>query len=110
MHNLVNAVKTLVDKEYNRASALHGGTHASDHEAFAVILEELEETRNEVNRIDVHTHQLWDLVKAKGADQNKQIALQHIYNTAVLAACEAIQVAAMAHKGKQTIISRREQK
>lgn len=107
MENLIKDVSELVDAEYNRASQQYGRFHSGDHESIAVLAEEAEEANEEMQKVMEHLEQFWELVKQDAADQNKQILLKHIYTDAVLVACEAIQVAAMAFKGVATIKNRR---
>ena len=54
--------------------------------------------------------EFWELVKdKKGSDRQKINALYTVNNHAVLLACEAIQIAAMAYKAQRTIQARLEE-
>ena len=89
-------VKRLAKKELaaaNRANRMF----ASPHEGYAVIREELDELMNEVRPLHFNvTVRLWNNVK-KNEPMTRE-NLTRIYNVAIRAAVEAIQVAAMVRK------------
>lgn len=97
MEQLIDSVQNLVKEEYERAAAEYGWQHTSQHEAFAVILEEYQETCADIEDAGNRIEEFWKNVCTDDVAQNKPIAMQ-IHNAALLAACEAIQVAAMAYK------------
>lgn len=97
MEQLIDSVQNLVSEEYERAAARYGRQHSSQHEAFAVILEEYQETCTDVEEVGNRIDEFWKNVCTDDVTQNEPIAMQ-IHNAALLAACEAIQVAAMALK------------
>ena len=110
MEELFNGVKVLVNEEYSRASEKFGSIHHSDHEAFAVALEELEESADDLNTMTAILGDFWSLVKSKEAtDADKMKMLVGLEQAAIFAACEVIQVAAMAVKAQKTIQQRGEQ-
>lgn len=96
----MNAVKQdvgkLVQKELESANQRFP-MFRSDHEGAAVILEEIEETENEMRGVNRHFASTWHSVK-----QDERIKaysyINKLKNSAVNLACEAIQVAAMAQK------------
>lgn len=90
-------VGTLVDDEYEMAAEEHGKVFASPHEGFSVIQEELEETIDEAAEVGKASHRLWDAVKSDDNDAAVMSA-EEVESYAINVACEAIQVAAMAHK------------
>lgn len=107
MEQLISDVQSLVDEEYGRASEKFGEFHNSDHEAHSVIGEELEEVSEELNRVTDAFSAFWRLVRSKDAtDEQKMSALAVIKHAAVYAACECIQVSAMALKAQKTIEER----
>ena len=106
MENLMEEVKECVEHEYSRASDNYGPTNHSDHESCAIILEEFEEARSELNALSGELDSFWQAVKANDDNDAKQVLLKVIYMRAMLGACELIQVAAMAHKAMVTIQSR----
>lgn len=92
--NVVNAdVMELVNKEYAAAVKDHGPL-ASMHEGYAVLMEEVEEARDAMDRVKSITGWLWGSVKENQIEDIK-IYPAMIYENAVDMACEAIQVAAV---------------
>ncbi len=72
---------------------------ASSHEAYAVICEEFDETRDELEALQYCVDQLWTDVKGNASEATKNNRLTRIYENAIDLAVEAIQTAAMARKG-----------
>lgn len=69
----------------------------SPHEGFAVILEEQEELDHEATMLESCVNYLWCNVKGNYPD-DCELNCTEIYERAINAAVEAIQVAAMAEK------------
>ena len=68
---------------------------ASAHEGWAVLLEEIRELSSETHAIeDMHQLAFADVMQ----DRSARDGIACVYETAIRAACEAIQVAAMAKK------------
>ena len=103
MEKLVSEVNNLVEAEYGRAAAKFGCTNNSDHESYAVLLEEMQEADVEVADARVQLEKFWLLVKANDSDMSKYSRLLEMERRSVLAACELIQVAAMAKKAALTV-------
>lgn len=97
MEELKKAITQLVDEEYNRAAAKFGKKHNSAHEAYAVIKEELEEAEDEYSSADMALGDFWKCTKRDNICETKQLA-RFIEERAINAACEFVQVAAMAQK------------
>ena len=108
MDKLIEDVRGLVDQEYSRAAAKFGATNNSDHESYAVLLEELEEAQAEVADVHFQLQHFWELTKANDSDLCKYSRLLELERRALLAACELIQVTAMAKKASTTVWIRRE--
>lgn len=101
MERLIESIKKTVEEEYERAAATYGRQHSTQQEAYAVIREEFQETCESVNEMgELIEERFWQNVRNDNVKGNFTVA-KNIYNAAVLAACEAIQVAAMAHKAMQ---------
>lgn len=107
MEKLIKQVSRVISEEYHRASATFGATNASDHESYAITLEELQEALENSHLCSVDLEEFWRLTKdKKGSDQDKLSSLDSLWTNAMLAACEYIQVAAMAYKAERTIRER----
>lgn len=72
---------------------------ASSHEAYAVIFEEFDEAREELEMVEYSLDKFWTEVKENESQEVKNKRLTRIYENAVKLAVEAIQTAAMARKG-----------
>lgn len=108
MEKLMEEVKECVEHEYSRASDNYGPTNHSDHESYAIILEEFQEAETELTHCSHDLCLLWEFIKADLEDSEKRYKLRSIQHHALLAACECIQVAAMAYKALLTSESREE--
>lgn len=96
MKKLLIEVGELTDKEYARANEQYPA-FASDHEGYAVIEEEVDETREAVAFIREACGRMKQDVRANDSEKVRKVA-GGIYEAAEAAAAEAIQVAAMAQK------------
>lgn len=106
MDKLIEEVKELVEKEYGRAGAKFGLTNHSDHESYAVLLEEFEEAQEEATRFKEFLTYFWNCVKGDCPPYDKFVACVDMEKKALLCACEMIQVAAMAKKAAMTVCER----
>ena len=106
MQKLIEDVARLVEEEYGRAGAKFGLTNHSDHESYAVLLEEVEEAEFELKVFREKMDELWRLIKCNDGDWEKHRQLYEMRKRAVLAACEFIQVAAMCQKANITVCDR----
>lgn len=88
----------LIDKELEAANQKFP-LFNSTHEAFAVILEEAEEAKEEAGNLDILMNNFWIGVKENHDPEALHEELTSIYKTAIDLAVEAIQTAAMARKG-----------
>ena len=87
--------RTFVNNErvYNE----HFPQFASDHEAWAVVREEFEETRSELEAIEEGLFLIWEQVKR---NYNTNRNYEMVENNAVQLIQEAIQLAAMCRKAR----------
>lgn len=104
MKELKEAVKGLVREEYERAAESFGEKFNSPHEAYAVILEEMEEANAEFEFMGADMNWLWRFIK-KDERHNAKKFLKNIELYAINTACECIQVAAMAYKASRLLRS-----
>ena len=94
MNAIENQVRELVAVELAAANERFPKFH-SQHEGYAVIREEVEETREQLEVVERYLSYLWDMVKEDCSAREKA---KDIKMFAINAACEAIQVAAMCQK------------
>ena len=94
MNAVENQVRELVKVELDAANERFPQFH-SQHEGYAVLLEEVDELGDEVDAIEGHMRDQWSNIRANEASL---YAIKSIESRAVRAACEAIQVAAMCQK------------
>lgn len=97
---LIPPVEALVQDELAIASVKFGERHHSPHEAYAVMLEELEEAKNEISWIDSFIKGYWAMAKANIIDDTRTTieCVGNMKKHAIDAACELIQFAAMCEK------------
>lgn len=93
----------LVSMELQHAKENHEDFH-SLHEGYAIMLEEIEECRDELQIIQSLNSDLWQAVKDDNAAGAK-MEMDEIEEAAVRLASEAIQVAAMARKAKEVAVT-----
>lgn len=97
MDELILGVRSMVGDEYGRAAAEHGAAAHSPHEGYALIKEEVEEAEADMEALTQRLDHFWNCVKGDDTRWYPHY-LKQIRMTAVLGACELIQVAAMAEK------------
>lgn len=100
MKELKEAVRALMREEYERAAERFGESFNSPHEAYAVILEEAQEAGLELMDLKCAIDLFWESVKKDDTEFQKE-ALKDIEKDALNAACECIQIAAMAYKARR---------
>lgn len=88
----------LVEKELENANA-NFPLFASNHEAFAVLLEEVEEAKEEALNLEIITNNIWIGTKEGHSAEALHEQYTEAYRTAIRLAAEAVQCAAMARKG-----------
>lgn len=103
MKQLLAEVQELKEKEYGRAAAKFGLKNNSDHESYAVLLEEFQEAQEDMDIVQRKLNNFWALVKRNDNPDLKLSMAKGLEQYAELLACEAIQVAAMAKKAAVTI-------
>ena len=94
MNAVENDVRVLVGKELAAANKQFPQFH-SWHEGYAVILEEMEELKEEVEKADSYLAFAWGEIRI---DDDCEDFISGVERYAINAACEAIQVAAMCKK------------
>ena len=94
MNVVENDVRVLVGKELAAANKQFPQFHSA-HEGYAVIQEEVDELKEDMDRINCRITSLRVRVRFNSSCEE---IVSRIYDDAVNAACEAIQVAAMCKK------------
>lgn len=95
MNTIKSDVEKLVQKELVSANQKFP-MFRSDHEGAAVILEEIEGCKQEIENLEIQFEALWSHVKAD--NKMSVIISKRLKLSAANLACEAIQVAAMAQE------------
>jgi len=103
MDKIMLTVETEVKEEYVRAIEKFGKTNHSDHESYAILLEEFEEALLMVEVAQQALDNFWTGVKENQLNSDKLAYLEKLRIAANCAACEFIQVATMAYKARVTI-------
>lgn len=106
MDKLMAEVNECIEREYGRAGAKFGLTNHSDHESYAVLLEELQEAQVEIKTVEHQLGLFWGHTKCNDNDHVKYRLLMQMEKNALFCACEMIQVAAMAKKAAMTVCDR----
>ena len=94
MNVVENDIRALVDKELAAANKQFPQFH-SQHEGYAVIQEEVDELKEDMDRINCRITSLRARVRFNNSCEE---IVSRIFDDAINAACEAIQVAAMCKK------------
>lgn len=101
MNKVIDKLPALVAEELEAANAVHSFFHSA-HEGYAVLLEEVEEAKAELARVEDDMVSIWAGVRHDDPDRVYTWA-QYLGNTAMMLAAEAIQVAAMARKMQDSL-------
>ena len=108
MKNLKAELIRLADMKLKAAKEKHGLNH-SDHESYAVLLKEVEETRREMKRVEMWLASLWEYIKIDVSPEENRGVFAKIYDHSIDLAVEAIQCAAMARKSLLSNIKNNEE-
>jgi hypothetical protein len=95
-------IEKLVEKELESAKNQHGNYFVSSHEAYAVLLEEYEEAKEEFDRVKHNIDTYWYLVKHDDSSSDKCTALKKIHHDGINLIAEMLQVCAMCNKAMKT--------
>ena len=94
MNAIETQVRELVATELAAANRKHPPFH-SQHEGYAVILEEMQETEEAIRLAKIDLEIAWRNIRD---DISAEVEICGLKERAIHAACEAIQVAAMCKK------------
>lgn len=108
---LIQDMQVAAKKERERAKEIYGEINASDHESYAIMLEEAEEADTDRTAIINALNAFWACCRVdkentlERAEQKKR-CLETIEQHALMKAAESVQLAAMARKAIITINNR----
>jgi hypothetical protein len=95
-------ISRLAKMELVRSYEIGNSRFNSAHEGYAVIKEEVEETADEAERLETQLEILWIHIR-QDKHTNALDMARKMYDTALAAAYEAVQAAAMAQKYLQCL-------
>lgn len=101
MKELIDATRELAHEEYKRGLNNYG-LFASDHEAIAVIEEELLEAKEKIKEAEKRFKNLKLGIFNDEMDETKLIHAGELFDKCIFTACEIIQTSAMAQKFIET--------
>jgi hypothetical protein len=99
---LISAVEAIVQQEEEAAIKVYP-LFNSPYEGYAVILEEFEEAKEDMDRVESFVAELWCNVRRNVFNDSRVencaiVDIEALNEVAIKLACEAIQIAAMANK------------
>lgn len=107
MSDLLQGIESLTQEEYDRAASKFGIVNHSNHESYAVLLEEIEEAKAEMDCVDIAMKQFWIDVKNNAVGDATKRNVEMLMTAAMRLAAESVQIAAMAVKAIRTIEGQR---
>lgn len=96
MKELLTSIVRRAEAALEKTDAIYP-KFSSPHEAYAVIKERIEKTRNELDTAKVFLLEYWNDIKNNTSNENS-VWLTSLYNHAFCCAAEAIVLAATAQK------------
>lgn len=97
MKELKSEIKNVINHELARANKEYP-LFVSNHEAYGVIKEELEEARDNIEYADLQLGEFWDCTKANDSLEETIEFLERGRKAMLLCACESVQTSAMFEK------------
>lgn len=102
MKELISEIETSAGNELARAQKKFGTYNRSSHESYAVLLEEIEESKDEMGDVHEWLHDYWIAVKKNDVERQKE-SLARLAGILSLCAAECVQSAAMCRKALLSI-------
>ena len=96
MNELIASIVRRAEAELEKTEAAYP-EFRSPHEAYAVLKERIEKTRNELDTAKVFLWEYWNDIKNNNLNENS-VWLTSLYNHAFCCAAEALALAATAQK------------
>lgn len=94
------SIEQAICHELRNIVKKYGPTYASEHEGYAVLLEEVEEACEVANYMQDALKKLWTSIRQ---NEFSNFELSQIYNYAIGLAEEAVQVAAVCERFMETV-------
>lgn len=94
------SIEQAICHELRNIVKKYGPTYASEHEGYAVLLEEVEEACEAANYMQDALKKLWTSIRENNFSN---FELSQVYNFAVCLAEEAVQVAAVCERFMETV-------
>lgn len=94
------SIEQAICHELRNIVKKYGPTYASEHEGYAVLLEEVEEACEAANYMQDALKKLWTSIRQ---NEFSNFELSQIYNFAIGLAEEAVQVAAVCERFMETV-------
>lgn len=91
-----------IEKEIENAETW-GKDFSSNHEAYAVLKEEVEEASEELDGVKSALNIYWHLIRTNASKDSMQLCIKNLNNKVFSAIKELIQVIAVCHKTLKTI-------
>ena len=95
-----NNIHSAIQNEYEHITKQYGKTYASIYEAYAILKEECEECKEDVDSISELLDDIWKEVRH---DDVTELDIDQMRETALCLAEEAVQVAAVSLRFLNTI-------
>ena len=97
--SLNNLIDLAIETELSIARGKNGKYFVDHHQAFGVLLEEFEELKDEIRHMGACMQSVWEKARADGDPDSILFRFENVSKALIR---EAIQVAAMVEKYKQT--------
>ncbi len=94
------SIEQAICHELRNIVKKYGPTYASEHEGFAVLMEECQEAAESDKDMQEHLEKLWTSIRQ---NEFSNFELSLIYNFAIGLAEEAVQVAAVCERFMETV-------
>lgn len=106
MKETIRDASEIVSYEYSRAKNVCGKHHPTDHHAYSVILEELNEFNKEREKLETAINDFWECCQCDETKKSKLEMIEKAYTLGILAIAELTQTVAMLHKEAETLNAR----
>lgn len=95
----IDFIKQAIACERENAKKCYGEKYASNHEAWAVLLEEFEETSQAMRQVESNVGEAWENIKANALSKDSIVDMR---KNATLLVLESIQMCAVLDKWRES--------